>query len=48
VEPGLLAELAEEIAKHPMRPSLIQVVGLALREWIDRARAEREAKTKTK
>jgi hypothetical protein len=46
VDPGLLAEIAEEAAKHPMRPSVIQVVNLALREWLARSRAEREDKTK--
>jgi hypothetical protein len=46
VEPGLLAAVAEEAAKHPMQPSIIQAVGSALREWIKRARAERESKTK--
>jgi hypothetical protein len=46
VEPGLLAEVAAEAKRHPMRPSIIQVVGLALREWVDRSRKEREASTK--
>jgi hypothetical protein len=46
VEPGLLAEVAEEAARHPMQPSIIQAVGSALREWVDRTRAEREAKMK--
>jgi hypothetical protein len=46
VDPELLAEVAEEASKHPMQPSATQVVGSALREWVDRTRAEREAKKK--
>jgi hypothetical protein len=46
VEPGLLTEVAEEAKKHPMQPSIIQAVGSALREWVDRSRAEREEKKK--
>jgi hypothetical protein len=46
VEPGLLAEVAAEAKRHPMQPSIIQAVGSALREWVDRSRAEREDKTK--
>jgi hypothetical protein len=42
VDPELLAEIGEEAAKHPMKPSTIQVVGLALREWLERTRRERE------
>lgn len=44
VEPTLLAEVAEEAKKHPMQPSTIQVVGLALREWLDARKAQREGK----
>jgi hypothetical protein len=44
VEPGLLAEVAEEAKNHPMQPSIIQAVGSALREWVERSRAEREGK----
>jgi hypothetical protein len=45
VEPGLLAELAEEAKRHPMQPSVIQLVSLALREWVERTRSERENKS---
>ena len=46
VQPELLAAIAEEAENHPMKPSIIQAVGSALREWVERARTEREDKKK--
>ena len=46
VDPEILAKVADEAARNPMRPSLIPAVNSALREWVERAQAEREGKTK--